>query len=166
MNGYGIIAPNTFGKITGAPEPICEPMDAIAEAVAWATCTSDPHQVHAGLPAGLILGHEVVARLVKVGSMVKDFKVGDIVCVGAVTPDWTWPNCQDNIHQDANGAAQGMNWCVTENGTFAERFRIRQVDCNATYIPKSLTYEHALMASDMVTTSWPRISPAGRPACT
>lgn len=27
MNGYGIIAPNTFGKITGAPEPICEPMD-------------------------------------------------------------------------------------------------------------------------------------------
>ena len=40
MNGYGIIAPNTFGKITGAPEPICEPMDAIAEAVAWATCTS------------------------------------------------------------------------------------------------------------------------------
>ena len=48
MNGYGIIAPNTFGKITGAPEPICEPMDAIAEAVAWATCTSDPHQVHAG----------------------------------------------------------------------------------------------------------------------
>lgn len=74
MNGYGIIAPNTFGKITGAPEPICEPMDAIAEAVAWATCTSDPHQVHAGLPAGLILGHEVVARLVKVGSMVKDFQ--------------------------------------------------------------------------------------------
>ena len=154
MNGYGIIAPNTFGKITGAPEPICEPMDAIAEAVAWATCTSDPHQVHAGLPAGLILGHKVVARLVKVGSMVKDFKVGDIVCVGAVTPDWTWPNCQDNIHQDANGAAQGMNWCVTENGTFAERFRIRQVDCNATYIPKSLTYEHALMASDMVTTGF------------
>ncbi len=154
MNGYGIIAPNTFGKITGAPEPICEPMDAIAEAVAWATCTSDPHQVHAGLPAGLILGHEVVARLVKVGSMVKDFKVGDIVCVGAVTPDWTWPNCQDNIHQDANGAAQGMNWCVTENGTFAERFRIRQVDCNATYIPKGLTYEHALMASDMVTTGF------------
>lgn len=154
MNGYGIIAPNTFGKITGAPEPICEPMDAIAEAVAWATCTSDPHQVHAGLPAGLILGHEVVARLVKVGSMVKDFKAGDIVCVGAVTPDWTWPNCQDNIHQDANGAAQGMNWCVTENGTFAERFRIRQVDCNATYIPKSLTYEHALMASDMVTTGF------------
>lgn len=129
-------------------------MDAIAEAVAWATCTSDPHQVHAGLPAGLILGHEVVARLVKVGSMVKDFKVGDIVCVGAVTPDWTWPNCQDNIHQDANGAAQGMNWCVTENGTFAERFRIRQVDCNATYIPKGLTYEHALMASDMVTTGF------------
>ena len=47
-----------------------------------------------------------------------------------------------------------MNWCVTENGTFAERFRIRQVDCNATYIPKSLTYEHALMASDMVTTGF------------
>lgn len=154
MNGYGICAPDTFGFISGAPEPICEPMDAVAEAVVWATCTSDPHQVHAGLPQGLILGHEVVARLIKVGSMVKDFKVGDVVCVGAVTPDWTLPNNQDNIHQDAPGAALAMNWCVTENGTFAERFRIRQVDQNAAYIPKNLSYEHALMASDMVTTGF------------
>lgn len=154
MKGYGIIAPNTFGLITDASEPNCGPMDAIAEAVMWATCTSDPHQVHAGMPTGLILGHEVVARILKIGSMVKDFKAGDIVCVGACTPDWTVPGCQDNIHQDANGAVSGMNWCITDNGTFGERFRIRQVDGNATYIPKSLTYEHALMAADMVTTGF------------
>lgn len=154
MKGYGIVEQYKFGCLPEVPEPVCGPMDAIAEAVVWATCTSDPHQVHAGLPAGLVLGHEVVARLVQVGSMVKDFRVGDIVCVGAVTPDWTWPNCQDNIHQDANGPAQGMTWCVTENGVYADRFRIRQVDCNAAFIPKSLTYEHALMASDMVTTGF------------
>ncbi len=42
-------------------------------------CTSDVHQVfHTYLPAGLILGHEVISRVEKVGSMVKRFKPGDV----------------------------------------------------------------------------------------
>jgi len=154
MKGYGIVVPfKEFGPLE-APIPECGPLDAIAQPVVLATCSSDPHQVHAGLPAGLILGHEVVARIVEIGPMVKDYKVGDIVAVGAVTPDWLTKEVQDNIHQHGGGQNYGMNWCVFENGTFAEYFRIRQVDQNAARIPENLTYEHALMASDMVTTGF------------
>ena len=102
-------------------------MDAIAEAVAWATCTSDPHQVHAGLPAGLILGHGVVARLVKVGSAIQN-QGRRHVCVGAVTTTGPGRTARTNP-SGRQRRGQGMNWCVTENSTFAERFRIRQVDC-------------------------------------
>ena len=154
MKGYGICAPNTFGLIENVPVPQCGPLDAIAEPVVLATCSSDPHQVHAGMPTGLILGHEVVARIVEVGSLVEEYKPGDVVCVGAVTPDWLKKEGQDNIHQHAGGQNYGMNWCVFENGTFAEYFRIRQVDQNCARIPENLTVEHALMASDMVTTGF------------
>lgn len=155
MKGYGIVVPyKEFGLIENAEMPKCGVLDAIAEPVAMAACSSDPHQVHAGLPAGLILGHEVVGRIVEVGSGVKDFKPGDIVAVGAVTPDWLTPQQQDNIHQHGGGQNYGMNWCVFENGTFAEYFRIRQVDMNATFIPDGLGYEHAILAADMVTTGF------------
>ncbi len=154
MKGYGIVKEfEKFGLIE-AEVPQCGPLDAIAEPVVLAACSSDPHQVHAGLPAGMILGHEVVARLVEVGAMVTDFKAGDIVCVGAVTADWYKKEAQDNIHQHSGGQNYGMNWCCFENGTFAQYFRIRQVDMNAALIPEGLTYEHALMTSDMVTTGF------------
>ena len=155
MIGYGVTVPfKEFGKITDAPEPVAGPLDAVAEPVLLAACSSDPHQVHAGLPAGLILGHEAVARIVEVGSMVTEYKPGDVVCVSCTTPDWLSPDVQDNIAQHSGGPNFGMNWCQFENGTFAERFRIRQVEQNATPIPEGLTYEHAVMASDMVTTGF------------
>lgn len=155
MKGYGVVVPfKEFGLIEDVEMPVCGTLDAIAEPVAMAACTSDAHQVHAGLPAGLILGHEVVGRIVEVGSAVTEFKPGDIVAVGAVTPDWMRPSLQDNIHQHGGGMNFGMNWCVFENGTFAEYFRIRQVEMNATPIPNGLNYEHAILAADMVTTGF------------
>lgn len=129
-------------------------MDALCEPVACAACSSDPHQVHAGLPAGLVLGHEAAARILEVGSEVKLFKPGDIVAVGAVTPDYFTTEIQDSIPQHSGGLFGGMNWCTVENGTFAQYFRIRQVDMNACPIPEGLTYEHAVMAADMCTTGF------------
>lgn len=155
MIGYGVTVPfKEFGKITDAPMPVCGPLDAIGKPIVLAACSSDPHQVHAGLPAGLILGHEVVAKIVEVGSMVQDHKVGDVVCVSCTTPNWLAYEVQDNFAQHSGGPNAGMNWCTVENGTFAEFFRIRQVDQNATPIPEGLTPEHALMTSDMVTTGF------------
>ena len=88
MKAFGIVEPfKTFGPIE-ADIPQIGPLDALCEPVACAACSSDPHQVHAGLPAGLVLGHETAARIVEIGSEVKLFKPGDIVAVGAVTPNY------------------------------------------------------------------------------
>jgi threonine dehydrogenase-like Zn-dependent dehydrogenase len=154
MKGFGITEQfKGFGMVE-ADIPQIGPMDALAEPVALAACTSDPHQVHAGLPVGLILGHEVAARIVEVGSMVRFFKPGDVVAVGCVTPDYQTTDIQDSIPQHSGGLFGGMNWCTVENGTFAEYFRIRQVDMNATPIPEGLSLDHAVMAADMCTTGF------------
>ncbi len=152
MKGFGITKRfEEFGLLT-AEKPVCGPFDAICEPVALAACTSDPHQVHAGIREGMVLGHEAVGRIIEVGSFVKDFKVGDVVALPCTTPDWLGLDNQDNIPQHCTGENTGMNWCVEENGTFAEQFRVRQVDLNAAFIPDGLCYDDALMASDMITT--------------
>lgn len=154
MKGFGITEQfKGFGPLE-ADIPQITPLDVLCEPVALAACTSDPHQVHAGLPVGLILGHEVCGRVVEVGSLVKRFKVGDIVAVGCTTADYLAPEVQDSLPQHSNGLFGGMNWCTVENGTFAQYFRIRQADANATFIPEGLTPAHAVMASDMCTTGF------------
>ena len=59
-------------------------MDAICKPIALAPCTSDVHTVWAGAIGdrhNMILGHEAVGEVVEVGSLVRDFKVGDKVLV-------------------------------------------------------------------------------------
>lgn len=53
MKGFGVVVPfKEFGPVE-ADIPQIGVLDALAEPVALAACTSDSHQVHAGLPAGL-----------------------------------------------------------------------------------------------------------------
>ncbi|KAJ2973067.1 hypothetical protein NUW58_g9035 [Xylaria curta] len=61
---------------------------------ACGVCGSDVHTVTGGwgdAPAPLCVGHEIVGRAVKVGSRVKDVKVGDRVGVGAQV--WSCLKC-------------------------------------------------------------------------
>ena len=72
-------------------EPKCGPLDAICRPLALAPCTSDIHTVYEGAvgeSTDMILGHEGVGQITKVGELVKDFKVGDKVLIPAITPDW------------------------------------------------------------------------------
>ncbi|KAI1424228.1 alcohol dehydrogenase [Xylaria sp. FL1777] len=63
-------------------------------------CGSDVHTVTGGwgdAPAPLCVGHEIVGKAIKVGSQVKDIKVGDRVGVGAQV--WSClkcPQCKSN----------------------------------------------------------------------
>lgn len=88
------------------PKPqIQNPYDAILEPVAVSPCTSDVHSARANMAGGnaasnlilgktgqkrpdIVLGHEAVGRVVEVGALVTDFKVGDVVSVPCVTPNW------------------------------------------------------------------------------
>ncbi len=137
-----------------APDPVCGPLDVIATPVALAVCTSDPHQIHAGFPAGLVLGHEAVGRVVEVGSLVKNFKVGDIISTCAVTPDWLTDEVQENNQAHCGGPLRAINWAAYENGTLAEKYRVRQADMNGIILPDDVTYDQALLAADMMTTGF------------
>ena len=58
--------------------------------VAVAPCTSDLHTCYEGgigERTNMFLGHEAVGEIVEVGSLVKDFKVGDRFIVPAITPN-------------------------------------------------------------------------------
>ena len=90
MRGYAMLKIGQTGWIE-KEVPACGPLDAICRPLALAPCTSDVHTVWAGAIGdrhNMILGHEAVGEVVEVGSLVRDFKVGDKVLVSAITPDW------------------------------------------------------------------------------
>ncbi|MBE0595902.1 MAG: NAD(P)-dependent alcohol dehydrogenase [Desulfuromonadales bacterium] len=69
-------------------------------------CHSDLHYLrdewHSIMPAvyPCVPGHEIVGRVVKVGSAVTTFKPGDLAGVGClVDSDQTCPNCRDGLEQ-------------------------------------------------------------------
>jgi uncharacterized zinc-type alcohol dehydrogenase-like protein len=58
-----------------------------------------------------IPGHEIVGRVTKVGSAVKNFKVGDTAAVGCmVDSDSTCQNCKDNMEQFCPNAVYTYNF--------------------------------------------------------
>jgi len=71
------------------PVPTAGPNDAVIKTTRALICTSDSHTVRGaiGPRENLTLGHEAVGVVHTVGSEVKDFKPGDRVVVGAITPD-------------------------------------------------------------------------------
>ena len=69
-------------------------------------CHSDLHTArdewHSIMPTAYpcVPGHEIVGRVTKVGTAVKNFKAGDLVGVGCmVDSDHTCPTCQDHLEQ-------------------------------------------------------------------
>ena len=80
MKGFGVVEFNKVGWLE-KERPVCGPMDAILRPIAIAPCSSDTHTSHGGTAPGVILGHESVAEVVEVGSLVKNFKPGDVVVV-------------------------------------------------------------------------------------
>ena len=92
MRGYGMFEINNVGWLE-KDIPEIGPLDALMRPVAVAVCSSDTHMSHGGSgPAfNVILGHEAIGEVVKVGELVKNFKPGDICVVPCCTPDWEIP---------------------------------------------------------------------------
>ncbi|MGW3463673.1 alcohol dehydrogenase catalytic domain-containing protein, partial [Streptomyces olivaceoviridis] len=81
-----------IGRVGFMEKPVPEPGpgDAVVQTTSALICTSDSHTVQGGIGPrkNLTLGHEAVGIVHAVGSEVKDFRPGDRVLVGAITPDW------------------------------------------------------------------------------
>lgn len=125
-------------------------------------CTSDVHTIWQGSPKcpDLTLGHEVIARVEEVGAEVTDFRVGDVVAVSAITPDWSQPDVEENYaHAGHNFSAHMLG--NTIDGAFQELFYLPYADCNLAHIPDGLTLEDALMCVDVLQTGFTAVEEAG-----
>lgn len=156
MKGFAMLKIGETGWIE-KERPACGPMDAICRPIALAPCTSDVHTVWAGAIGdrhNMILGHEGVGEVVEVGSLVKDFKVGDRVLVSAITPDWNSYAAQEGYPMHSGGMLAGWKFSNFKDGVFGEYFHVNDADGNLAHLPDGMDLAAACMISDMVPTGF------------
>lgn len=156
MKAFAMIEAGKVGWIE-KEKPKCGPLDAICKPIAIAPCTSDVHTVWEGALGdryNLTLGHECVAQIVEVGSLVKEFKIGDRVIVPAITPDWNSLASQAGFSMHSGGMLLGWKFSNIKDGVFAEFFHINDADGNLALLPEGLDLASAVMLSDMVSTGF------------
>lgn len=156
MKGFAMLKIGQTGWIE-KDIPECGPNDAIVRPLALSPCTSDVHTVWAGAVGdrrNMILGHEGCGVVEKVGSLVKDFKVGDRVMVAAITPDWGSLEAQAGYPMHSGGMLAGWKFSNIKDGVFAEYFHVNEADANLARLPEGLSVETACMLSDMMPTGF------------
>ncbi len=156
MKGYAMLKIGATGWIE-KDIPECGPLDAIVRPIAIAPCTSDIHTVWEGAIGerhNMILGHEAVGVVDKVGSLVKDFKPGDRVIVPAITPDWNSLEAQAGYSMHSGGMLAGWKFSNFKDGVFGEYFHVNDADGNLALLPEGVDPADACMLSDMVPTGF------------
>ena len=157
MRGFAMLKIGETGWVT-KDVPVCGPLDAICRPLALAPCTSDVHTVWAGAIGdrhNMILGHEAVGEVVEVGSLVRDFKVGDKVLVSAITPDWGSLQAQEGYAMHSGGMLAGWKFSNFKDGVFGEFFHVNEADANLAHLPEGMDLGAACMISDMVSLTTP-----------
>ena len=152
MRAFAYLGQKTAGWIH-KDRPRATGYDAVIRPLAVAPCTSDVHNVAIDcLKPNRILGHEGLGEIVEVGELVRDFRVGEIVAVPPVTPDWRTVASQLGAHQHCDGLITGQKLSNSEDGLMAEYALIRDIDANAARIPENVSREGAVLAADMLNT--------------
>jgi threonine dehydrogenase-like Zn-dependent dehydrogenase len=138
------------------PVPQPGPGDAIVQTTRALICTSDSHTVEGGIGPreNLTLGHEAVGIVHAVGTEVKDFRPGDRVLVGAITPDWGDLASQNGYPSQSGAPLGGFKFANSKDGVFAEYFHVNEADANLAKIPDGITDEMAVHCADMMSTGF------------
>ena len=157
MKGLVLVERDKLEMRCDLPEPKCGPFDAIIKPYVVAPCTSDIHIMHTpeALPGclGKAIGHEVCGHVIEVGSEVKDFKVGDRVAVGAAMNNFRTKEAQAGYSRAHNMSVYGQAY-EWQQGAFAEKYFIYDADMNLARIPDEISWEQAVMLTDMAATSF------------
>ena len=157
MEAFALVERNR-AEIINAQRPVLKSeYNAILTPVAISVCTSDVNTVYGSgskKPDNLILGHEAVARVVKAGENVRDFREGDIVAVPSMTPDFRDKDIQDGnlLHAGANFSANTLGRSTP--GVFAREFEVADANLNLALLPDGVSLGSALMCTDMATTGF------------
>lgn len=153
MKAFCLKGPGNVG-FCNVPEPKLTAYGAILKPVALTPCSSDVHTIWGGSPKqpNLVLGHEGLGEIIEIGEYVKDFKVGDIVAVPAITPDWREVDIQNGNFNHAGAHFSGHKLGRSVPGEFSEKFLILDADTTLAKIPEEVSLKQALMSVDVMTT--------------
>jgi uncharacterized zinc-type alcohol dehydrogenase-like protein len=101
------------------------PRDVVIDILFCGVCHSDIHQARAEWGGGwfpMVPGHEIVGRVVRVGSAVSKFKAGDLVGVGCLVDSCrSCGPCKDGLEQFCE-----VGWAGTYNSTEMDRTTVTQ----------------------------------------
>jgi alcohol dehydrogenase len=153
------------GRIVIDDKPIPEigPLDALVRVTTTTICGTDVHILRGEYPVrkGLIVGHEPVGVVEKLGSAVSGYAEGQRVIAGAITPSGYSHASLCGYHsQDGAGAvhgwkpAGGWRFGNTIDGCQAEYVLVPDAMANLTPVPDALTDEQVLMCPDIMSTGF------------
>lgn len=135
-----------FGKedlrLTDVPEPEVKDDEALVRVRACGICGTDIHAFQGDFMPHfpLILGHEFSGDVMKVGSKVKNFKVGDRV---TVSPEYYCHSCYNCRKGTERFCTDWDSIGTTIDGAFADYISVRE-EC-LYQLPDSLTYDEGAM---------------------
>jgi alcohol dehydrogenase len=153
------------GRVALAERPIPEigPLDALVRITTTTICGTDVHIMKGEYPVrqGLIIGHEPVGVIEKLGSAVQGYREGQRVVAGAITPSGYSNACLSGYcSQDGAGTTHGWKpmggWKFgnTIDGCQAEFVRVPDAMANLAPVPDGLTDEEVLMCPDIMSTGF------------
>jgi threonine dehydrogenase-like Zn-dependent dehydrogenase len=150
-------------ELTRRPVPEIGPLDALIRVTTTTICGTDIHILKGEYPVrqGLIIGHEPVGVIEKLGAAVVGYETGQRVIAGAITPSgYSHASLAGSHAQDGVGTLHGWKpmggWKLgnTIDGCQAEFVRIPDAMANLAVIPDSLTDEQVLMCPDIMSTGF------------
>lgn len=145
------------------PIPDVGPLDALIRITTTTICGTDVHILKGEYPVrrGLIVGHEPVGIIEKLGSAVAGYQEGQRVIAGAITPSGHSNASLSGFHaQCGSGTTHGWKplggWRFgnTIDGTQAEYVLVPDAMANLSPVPDGLTDEQVLMCPDIMSTGF------------
>jgi threonine dehydrogenase-like Zn-dependent dehydrogenase len=162
MKAAVFIAPGRI-ELDERPIPDIGPLDALIRVTTTTICGTDVHILKGEYPVrpGLIVGHEPVGIIEKLGSAVTGYREGQRVIAGAICPSGHSHASLDGDHaQDGAGTPHGWKpiggWKFgnTIDGCQAEYVRVPDAMVNLAPVPDGLTDEQVLMCPDIMSTGF------------
>jgi alcohol dehydrogenase len=142
-------------RVEEVPKPRPKAGEAVIRITATTICGTDVHIVRGEYPVrpGLILGHEPVGVIEELGDgLDAEYRVGQRVIVGAITPCGQCFYCLNGAHSQCHGPLGGWRFGNTINGAWAEYLLVPDARANLAVVPESLTDEQVLMLPDIAST--------------
>jgi alcohol dehydrogenase len=153
------------GRIVLDEKPIPEigPLDALIRITTTTICGTDIHILKGEYPVapGLIIGHEPVGVIEKLGSEVTGYREGQRVIAGAITPSGHSNASLCGCHSQCGHGTRhgwkplgGWRFGNTIDGSQAEFLRVPDAMANLAAVPNALDDEQVLMCPDILSTGF------------